>query len=174
MRLLVAFILLALAGCGPRLAPADFSAGHPRFRPEEFFAGRVSSWGVVEDGAGNPTQRFTTRSLGRREGDDLVISQEIAFDGGEAKRRVWHLRRLDDVRYTATVDDIVGTATGEAQGNVLRLEYTLALAPGNPLKNVDVTHWMYLEEGGATMLNRIAFRKLGIVVAQATERFRRE
>ena len=174
MRRLAPFLLAILVSCAPPLAPADFSDGQPRFRPEAFFAGHVSSWGVVEDGAGNPTQRFTTRSLGRTEGDELVIAQEIAFEGGETKQRVWRLRRLDGTRYTATVDDMVGIASGEAYGNVFRLEYTLALSPGNPLKNVDVTHWMYLDPGGTTMLNRIAFRKLGVVVAQATEHFRRE
>lgn len=162
---------LTLAGCGG-LQPADFANDGPTFRPELFFEGEVSSEGVIEGRSGAPTGRVATASTGRREGDALVITQTLTFDDGRRQERVWRLRRLDDHRYEATATDIVGVAIGEAQGSVFRLSYTLALRPGNPLANVGMLHWMYLQDDG-TMVNRVRVTKLGVTVAQVTERFRK-
>jgi hypothetical protein len=59
---------------------------------------------------------------------------------------------VDEHRYEATASDVVGTATGEAWGNAFRWEYTLALEPGNPLKNVHMKQWMYGQGDGGPMM----------------------
>src|SRR5690349_15684383 len=156
-------LLLALTGCGA-LEPADFAGGTPRFEPEKFFEGHVVSWGVVENRAGDPRERFTTDIAGRRDGETLVIEQHFAFDDGRRPTRVWRLRRLDEQRYEATASDVVGIATGEAYGNAFRWEYTLATEPGNALRDVHMKQWMYAQGDGATMINRVTVTKLGIVV----------
>jgi hypothetical protein len=69
---------------------------------------------------------------------------------------------------------MVGTASGEAHGNVFHWSLTLALSPGNPLANVRMSQWMYLQPDGRTLLNHSTIRKFGVVVAQVTEQFRRE
>ena len=38
---------------------------------------------------------------------------------------------------------------------------------------VRMKHWMYLADDGDTMINRVIISKLGIVVAETTEYFRR-
>ena len=39
---------------------------------------------------------------------------------------------------------------------------------------MEFEHWMYLADDGETLLNRFAVRKLGVVVARASEVFHRE
>ena len=64
----------------------------------------------------------------------------------------------------------VGTAVGEASGRAFHWQWTLALSPGNPVKNVTMDQWWYLQPDGS-MLNRTTVRKLGFIAAEVTEHF---
>lgn len=166
----------AAAACGGRpLPPSAFETGDgPRLEPERFFEGRTVSFGVFENGGGAPTGRFSTEAFGRREGDGaLVLHQTIRLGDGTVQERTWRLRRLDAHRYEATAGPVVGIAAGEAHGRVFHWTYTLALPPGDWLRRVDFEHWMYLAGDGETLLNRFTVRKLGFVVARASEVFHR-
>lgn len=167
----LALMIAALCGCG-RIPVQHFQGSAPRLEPEQFFLGPVHSWGVIEDRGGNPTARFRTSSEGRREGADLVLTQNFEFENGRRQQRIWRLHRLDDHRYEARAGDVIGTAHGEAYGNAFRWEYTLALDPGNWFKNVRMHHWMYLVDDGTTLVNRVIITKLGVRMAQITEYFR--
>ena len=161
------------AGCSS-LKPRSFAGGTPRFEPERFFEGRTLSSGVFETPAGEPRRRFTSVAYGHREGQALVLDQTFTYDNGEIQKRHWRFRRTGQHRYEATANDVVGTAQGEAYGNAFVFEYTVALKPGNPLENVHLRQWMYLQAGGETMVNRAAITKLGLRLAMVTEYFRRE
>lgn len=165
-------LCLLLVGCGG-MEPLDFANATPRFHPEKFFSGPTHSWGVIEDRSGNPTSRFRTETHGRRDRGALLIDQRFYFEDGRTQRRTWRLRRIDEHRYKATANDVVGVAIGEAHGNAFRWEYTIRLNPDNPLSNVRLRHWMYLLDGGATMMNRVTVSKFGFIVAEVTEYFRR-
>jgi hypothetical protein len=173
MRRFAWLLLLPVGACAEPLAPQSFAHVGPRFEPDRFFEGHTRSWGVVEDRAGEPRRRFATAAVGRREGTELVLTQDLTFEDGETQRRIWRLRRVDDSRYEATASVVVGVATGEAHGNAFRWSYTLALGPDAAVASVDLRHWMYLQDGGATLVNRVAITKLGIVVGQVTEYFQR-
>jgi hypothetical protein len=54
------------------------------------------------------------------------------------------------------------------------LEFTLDLAPGNPLLHLRMSQWMYLLPDGRTMLNRATLTKAGVIVAEVTEQFRKD
>lgn len=174
VRLLVAGPILALvAGCSS-LAPTQFVGAKPEFEPIQFFTGRTSSWGVFENRSGDPSRRFTTTCSGRLENGVLVLDQEFVYEDGERQQRHWRIRRTDAHHLEATANDVVGTGTGEVYGNAFRWEYTVALKPGNPLYNVHLKQWMYLQPDRRTMLNRGTVTKLGVEVAQVTEQFRHE
>jgi len=68
---------MMLMGCNS-LTPEQFTNSGPVFDPLTFFAGRMRSQGVFENRAGEPSQRFTTVSIGRREGNTLLLEQERA------------------------------------------------------------------------------------------------
>jgi hypothetical protein len=174
VRRFVAWLLLLPAGaCSEPLAPDSFARVEPRLEPDRFFEGRTRSRGVVEDRAGEPHRRFTTEAVGRRDGAVLVLTQDLTFEDAETQRRDWRLRRTDAHHYEATANVVVGVASGEAHGNAFRWRYTLALEPGAAVATVDLRHWMYLQEDGATLVNRVAITKLGFVVGQVTEYFQR-
>ena len=169
------FLLLFTLGAGcSSLAPEHFAGTRPVFDPVVFFTGRTHSWGVFENRGGDPTRRFTTTATGHREGDTLVLDQEFIYEDGHRQQRRWQIRHTDACHIEATASDVVGTATGEAEGNAFRWEYTVALQPGNPLYNVHLKQWMYLQAGGRTLLNRATITKFGVEVAQVTEFFQRE
>lgn len=111
--------------------------------------------------------------MGRRDGDALLITQDFTFEDGRKQQRLWRIRRIDDHRYEATANDVVGVSRGLAYGNTFHWAYTLALRPGNPLANVRFNLRMYLQADGETMINRVTISKLGVVVAQTTEYFQR-
>ncbi len=174
-RLLFAvWVVSGLAGCSS-LTPADFARTEPHFNPATFFTGRTHSWGVFENRAGEPARRFTTDAVGTRERDGtLALQQAFTYEDGTVQHRRWRIRQLDAHRFEATANDVVGTARGEAYGNAFHWEYTVALKPGNSLYDVQLKQWMYLQAGGATMMNRATVHKFGLRVAQVTEFFRRE
>jgi hypothetical protein len=153
---------------------SQFQSGRPLFEPTKFFTGRTTSSGVMESREGAPMRRVQTKTLGRWEGDTLHLEQALVFSDGKTQHRSWRIRKLDEHRYEATANDLVGIARGEAYGNAFHWSFTLALSPGNPLANVRMSQWMYLQLDGRTMINHSTIRKFGITVAQVTEEFRRE
>ena len=168
----LAFAVLALAfsGCASRQA-ASFSEGRPVFHPGTYFNGRTHSWGIIESRGGEPDQVITTQTQGHWEGGTFHFEQDIFFEKKGRQHRSWRIRRVDAHHYTATGTGIVGEARGEAYGNVFHLQFTLDLAPGNPLMRVHMAQWMYLQPDGRTMINRDVLTKGGVVVAHITEQF---
>ena len=171
-----AALILALtwvvAGC-TGLGPPQFDGATPVFDPIAYLEGPTRAWGVIENRNGEPRRRFRAVLMGVRDGDTLVITQDFRFDDGKTRRRLWRIRRVDAHRYDATATDVVGVATGYAYGNSFRWEYILQVTPGNPLSRVRMKHWMYLVDGGDTLINRVVISKLGVVVGGTTEYFRR-
>jgi uncharacterized protein DUF3833 len=170
----IAAVLIGVlaSGCAS-LTPHDFAAETPRFEPDKFFEGAVRSWGVIETRSGQPKSRLRAELHGRREGVDVIVTQDFTFEDGRTKQRVWRIRRLDEHRYAAFADDVIGPAIGYASGNAFHWTYTLQLRPRNALSRVRMEHWMYLLDDGETMMNRVVIRKFGVTVAQTTEFFRR-
>lgn len=163
---------LALTSCAT-MNVAEFKGGSPEFQPTKFFTGQTSSFGVMENRSGAPNQVVKTETLGHWEGDTLRLEQDLTLSESKPQHRSWRIRKLDAHRYEATANDIVGSVQGEACGNVFHWSFTLALSPGNPLANVRMSQWMYLQPDGKTMVNHSTIRKFGIVVAQVTEQFQK-
>ncbi len=171
-RFLIPGLALALSSCAS-MQVADFAAGKPALDPAEFFTGHTRSEGVLENRGGAPMKRVTTTTTGRWEGKTLLLEQDLRI-GGQASHRSWRIQKLDAHHYEATASDMGGAARGEAYGNAFHWSFTVALSPGNPLANVRMSQWMYLQPDGRTLVNHTTIRKLGLVVAQVTEQFRRE
>ncbi len=170
VRFLCSCVALVLTSC-TSMKPLEFEQGRPIFEPTKFFTGRTSSSGVMENRDGAPMRRVATETSGRWIGDTLHLEQDLVLGDGKPQHRSWLIRKLDVHRYEGTANDIVGKVRGEAYGNVFHWRFTLALSPGNPLGNVRMSQWMYLQPDGRTMINHSTIRKLGIPVAQVTEQF---
>ena len=162
-------LVLALAGCGSGKKVTDFAGTTPVLDPVSFFTGHVRSWGVLER-SGAPTDVVTTDCVGTVEPDGSLHMVQMLDVGGDRSHRDWHMRRTGAGQYEATANDMVGTAHGEASGRAFHWTWTLALKPGNSLYNVTMDQWWYAFDDG-TMLNRTGISKLGVTVAEVTERF---
>ncbi len=173
IRFLCLGIAIVCTGCAS-MRVSEFQDGRPILDPAEFFTGRASSSGVMENRGGSPTKRVTTTTLGHWEGATLHLEQDIVLGDAKPQHRSWRIRGLDTHHFAATANDMVGTASGEAYGNVFHWSFTLALSPGNPLANLQMSQWMYLQPDGRTLVNHSTIRKFGLVVAQVSEQFRRE
>lgn len=168
----IVVLCILLGGCKTLKVDA-FAGAEPRFEPDRFFEGPVRAWGVFETRSGHPKSRFRAELVGRREGSDLVITQDFTFQNGRTQQRIWKIRRIDERRYEAIASDVIGPAIGHAVGNAFRWNYTLQLRPGNRLSRVRMEHWMYLLGDGETMVNRVVIRKFGLILGQTTEYFQR-
>lgn len=172
MRRSVVLLLLAgLSACSEPLPVGGFAATAPAMDPIRFFTGHVRSWGVLEDRGGQPTSIVRTDCTGTADGPDrLRMTQTLTIGSDPPVTREWRMRRLAPGRFEATANDMVGTAQGEAAGNAFHWRWTLALSPGNSLKDVTMDQWWYLQADGS-LLNRTTIRKIGIIAAEVTEHF---
>lgn len=172
MRLAPIAALLLVACSEPASLDRLTADGGPVFDPVRYWTGHAVSWGVLENRSGEPTGRVTTDCRGVPEGaDGLHMVQHLDVDGAPSERE-WHMRRIAPGRYEATASDMIGTVVGEAHGRAFHWTWTLALDPGNSLKNVSMDQWMYLMDDGA-LLNHTTIGKLGVTVAQVSEAFHR-
>ncbi len=169
MRLAIA-AALALSACG-HVPVSHFAGTEPPFDAVAFWTGHHRSWGVIESRGGAPTDTVVTDCVGTPEPDGgLHMVQTLTLGDGSVQHRNWHLRRTAPGAFTATANDMVGEAHGNAAGRAFHWRWVLALSPGNPIKNVTMDQWMYLMDGGA-MMNHTTIRKLGVTVAQVSEVF---
>lgn len=98
------------------------------------------------------------------------MTQRLVVGSQAPVTREWRLRKTSPGHFEATANDMVGKAEGEAAGRAFHWRWTLALSPGNALKNVTMDQWWYLEPDGS-LLNRTTISKLGYIAAEVTEHF---
>ncbi|MFD3190079.1 DUF3833 domain-containing protein [Sedimentitalea sp. HM32M-2] len=145
--------------------PAFYAETAPVFDLRRHLSGTFQSEGVIYGPLGRVDSRFVARMQGDWQGDQGTLRESFRFASGATQTRAWQLRLTDGNRFTATADDVVGTAHGEQSGAALRLIYRLRLpadAGGHVLSVVD---WLYLTENGS-IVNRSEMRKFGIKVAE--------
>jgi len=125
----------------------------------------------MESRSGAPTEWITTDSEGRKDGSGrLRMVQHLSFQDGTTQERDWLLEGSGPNRFTATANDMVGSAAGEADGNIFHWQWVLARSPGNPVMDVTMTQWMYRLNDGSAMI-RTTISKFGIILAEVTEQF---
>ena len=170
MRTLILLAILALSGCTDPLPVSAFKDG-PTLDPIRFFTGHNRSWGVLENRSGQPTSIVMTDCEGVADGENgLRMRQTLTIGSDAPVVREWRMRRLGRGRFEATANDMVGSTVGEASGRAFHWRWTLALSPGNALKNVSMDQWWYLEPDGS-LLNRTTISKLGYIAAEVMEHF---
>lgn len=160
-----------LAGCA---APevSEYAREQPVLDMRAYFNGRVDGWGLFTDRSGKVVKRFTVAMDCRWTGDEGVLDEDFTYSDGTKQRRVWRVRKLSDGRYLGRADDVVGEASGQASGNTLRWNYTLALPVQGRTWHVQMDDWMHLVDG-EVLLNRTAMSKFGVHLGDVTLTFRR-
>jgi hypothetical protein len=161
----------ALAGCaGPEVG--EYAGQQPALDLRSYFNGRVEGYGLFTDRSGKVVKRFTVVMDCSWQGDDGVLDEDFSFSDGTKQRRVWRVRKLPGDRYAGWAGDVVGEAVGQASGNALRWNYTLALPVEGRTWHVQMDDWMYLMNA-EVLLNRTAMRKFGVYLGEVTLSFRK-
>ena len=166
---------LALAGALAACATpdvAEYSAQRPALDLAAYFNGRVEAWGMFTDRSGKVVKRFTVVMDCKWQGDEGVLDEDFSYSDGSKQRRIWKITRGPDGRYTGRADDVVGDAQGQARGNALRWNYTLALPVDGKTWNVQMDDWMYLMDD-RVLLNKTMMTKFGIKLGEVTLSFRK-
>jgi len=160
-----------LAGCA---APevTEYAREQPVLDMRAYFNGRVDGWGLFTDRSGKVVKRFTVAMDCRWNGDEGVLDEDFTYSDGTKQRRIWRVRKLADGRYVGRADDVVGEASGQAAGNTLRWNYTLALPVQGRTWHVQMDDWMHLVDS-EVLLNRTAMSKFGVHLGDVTLSFRR-
>lgn len=170
-QIMAASLALLASGCSKPAKLSVFAGTQPVFDPVSFWTGHTHSWGVVETPGGAPSETVQTDCTGTpdRQGG-LHMVQTLTEGDGTIRHRDWHLKRVSPGHYEATANDMDGVAQGEAAGRVFHWRWIWKTAPGNPLRNVVMSQWMYAMPDG-TLMNRTTITKLGMTVAQVSEIF---
>ena len=143
------------------------------FDPIAFFDGHIRSWGVVEERSGAPIEWVVTDCEGHADGPDrLHMVQRLSFQDTPAQERTWTLWRTGLHHFKATANDMVGSATGEADGRVFHWTWILASSSGQRPFDVTMDQWMYRLDDRSVMI-RTTISKLGIILAEVSEQFSR-
>ena len=160
-----------LSGCaGPQ--PLDYAQEKPVLDLRQYFNGTVDAWGVFTDRSGKVVKRFTVLMQCSWQGNEGVLDEAFTYSDGTLQRRVWRIQALPDGRYTGRADDVVGEAQGQASGNALRWQYTMALPVDGRVWEVQFDDWMYLMND-RVMLNKAVMSKWGVRLGEVTLSFTR-
>ena len=168
-------ILLAAAaaatGCaGPEVR--DYAGQQPALDRRAYFNGRVDGYGLFTNRGGKVVKRFTVAMDCSWQGEDGVLDEDFTYSDGTKQRRVWRVRKLPEDRYAGWAADVVGEAVGQASGNALRWNYTLALPVDGRTWHVQMDDWMYLVNA-EVLLNRTSMSKFGVHLGEVTMSFRK-
>ncbi len=145
--------------------PADYAGKGPQFDLRRHLSGPILCEGMIYGPTGRVTSRFVADMNGAWDGNTGVLSETFRYDSGTVQNRAWTMRLADDGSIEATAPDVLGSASGRAEGSAVVLRYRIKLAPEAGSHVLDVTDWMYLMENG-TIMNRSQFTKFGIKVAE--------
>ena len=167
----IALALTTLAGCANQDL-SQYRHEQPRLDLAQYFNGKVLAHGIFQDRSGQVVRRFTVDIEGKWQGNQGVIDEHFTYSDGKKERRVWHMTRHDDGRYSGTADDVRDTAQGQTQGNALQWAYTLKLPVDGTVYEVQFDDWMYLVDE-RVMLNRATMRKFGIRLGEVTLSFQK-
>lgn len=145
--------------------PRDYAESGPLFSLKEHLSGEILSEGLIYGPTGKMTNSFVATMVGEWDGDTGTLSEAFTYSNGSQQNRKWFLTLGPDNTFTATADDIVGTAQGTVSGSTVKMTYKIILPEDSGGHTLTVTDWLYRTENGVIM-NRSELRKFGIKVAE--------
>jgi hypothetical protein len=172
-RLLLATLALAttlgLGGCASQ-SIETYANEKPTLDLSTYFNGTLDAYGVFTDRSGSVVKRFSVVMVCNWQGDQGTLDEDFTYSDGSKQKRVWHLTKLGNGRFTGRADDVVGEASGESRGNTFHWNYTLSLPVDGKVYEVQFDDWMYLM-GDKVMLNKASMSKFGFRLGEVTLSF---
>lgn len=163
---IMATFLAGLSGCSTPDVKA-YKDETPKLRLEQYLDGAMEAHGFFEDRTGLIVKRFKVLMKASWQGETGVLEEDFEYSDGTTSRRVWHLKKISENKYSGTASDVVGEALGEVAGNAFRWKYTLRLPVGSKTYDVNFDDWMYLMDD-QVMLNKSKMSKFGFYLGEVT------
>lgn len=132
---------------------------------EEFFLGKVSGRGIVQDRKGRLRQAFIVDMHGYWSGADFVLDEFFRFRDGTDQRRCWRVTKGEGGRYWASADGLVGLAQATSEPGAVRWRYRLRVPIRGRRLAFSFDDRMFLMDDG-TVLDVSDMRKFGFRVGR--------
>jgi Protein of unknown function (DUF3833) len=153
----------------------DFKGTTPEFLPEEFFAGRLEGWGVLESLVGGLQKRCTIAAYGKWDASAQVVTftETYRFDDGRQDTLHWIIRKTAAGKYSGSEPRLDGEAEGEQAGCAYHWKYTrdTPQADGKSTK-LNFDDWFYRIDENACIVRGSAGRA-GLPFATAHVTYRK-
>ena len=166
-------MIFALAGCASlaTLSPQDYAGETPKLNLAQYFNGKVDGWGMIQDRSGKVIRRMAVEMNCTWVGNEGTLDESFTWSDGKTEKRIWKITKSGD-SYIGMAGDVVGQAKGEAAGNTLRWNYTLALPAEQGGYQMSMDDWMW-QLDDKTLANRTKMSKFGVQFAEITIFFRK-
>lgn len=165
MRKLVLLMSLLLSACSTPMT--YYQDTQPQLKLEEFFNGKLTAYGMVQDRGGRVLRRFTVDMTGSWDNNQGTLDEWFTYDDGEQQRRIWHLEKIAEGKYIGNADDVASPADGEINGYALNWQYSLNIKVDEENWVIDFDDWMYLIND-KRLINRAEMSKWGFRVGEVT------
>ena len=139
----------------------------PKLVLEDYFNGPITAWGIVNDYNNQVTRRFCVEMTGTWQENQGLLAETFYFDDGEVSYRNWQLTKNIDGSYKGSAEDVVGEASGYADGFSFRWQYTLKLLLDDTEYEFSLDDWLY-QMDEYRLFNQTDMNKFGIIVAKLT------
>lgn len=164
-------IAIIISGCSKNDL-IQYEKNSPQLALFDYFNGNTMGWGIVQDRNGNLTRQFVVKIKGSIKGDTIVLDEDFIWSDGDQSTRTWTITKENAHTYTGIANDVIGSATGTAYGNVLNLQYYLNVEVDGSTWKLHLDDWMYLQPNDV-LINKTRMSKFGIHVGDVTITFQK-
>lgn len=146
----------------------DYQSLKPRLELDKFFNGKIKAWGIIQSATGTVMAKFDANLVGKWDGNNGILEEDFYYyDTGRKQHRIWQIKKLDDMHYTGSANDIEGIAKGIAFGNAINWHYEMYVPVNNSSYKFKFDDWMWAMNND-TVINRSYMKKFGITLAEIT------
>lgn len=163
--LLIFITTILLTGCAS-MKIEDFNNTKPEFIPQEYFNGKLRAYGIVKDRSGKIIRSFKGEMIGSWDKNGVgTLDEFFVYDDGEEMKRVWTLKPVENKKFIATADDIVGESHMIANGNTVMIDYIMRTPYKSSTIDLSVQDWLHLQDE-KVIINHSKMKKFGFVVGE--------
>jgi hypothetical protein len=165
MRAILIASFLFLTACSTSMK--YYRETQPKFDMQQFFNGKLTAYGMVQNRQGEVIRRFRVDMVGSWEGNRGTLDEQFYYHDGEQQQRIWHIEKTLDGRFIGNADDVVEPAQGRNEGFALNWKYSLKINIDGDFWEIDFNDWMYLIDEHR-LINRAEMSKWGFKVGEVT------
>ena len=165
MRWILLTTIIFVSACSTTIK--QYAQTTPTLKLDQFFNGKLTAYGIVQNRQGEVLRRFTVDMIGTWDGNRGVLDEQFYYSDGAREQRIWYLTKHSDGTYSGDADDVVKPASGESSGFALNWKYTLSIEVDGRNWDIDFNDWMYLIDE-QRLVNRAEMTKWGFRVGEVT------